>query len=265
MSDPILPIYKNRFDMSDHLIHFTRKNGDSSAFETLKKIVKTGRINCGWSERNTRRTIFGKHPAVCFTEMPIISLMNYVKNRNDVSKVDFYGVALSKSNMFDLGARNVIYGVSHENDEAEEKENGERFTPFLTDGEQYRYMLTGIKSINDWTHEREWRWRNVYEKSNGDYLPIWKIENPIISSKNKYYGDTIFNSLGNIYLLVKTLKEAEELKLLLLEFDYPDYNIENIKKTYILPLQNITIDIAKTLTNIDSLLDSGICIEVLNS
>lgn len=262
--DDFKQIYKDRFDMSDHLIHFTRQNGDSSAFETLKKIIKTGRINCGWSERNTRRTIFGKYPAVCFTEMPLISLMNYVKNRNDFSKVDFYGIALSRGNMFHLGARNVIYGVSNENDEVEELENGERFTPFLTDEEQYRYMLTGIKHTNDWTHEREWRWRNFRNWSEGNYLPIWKIEKPIISQKGKYYGDTIFNNLGNIYLLVRTVKEAQQLKSLFLEFNYPYYNIVNITKTYILPLENISLDIARTVTNIDSLLDSGICIEVLS-
>jgi len=257
-------IYQDRFDMSDHLIHFTRDNNEESAFQILKKIVHSGRINCGWSERNTRRTIFGNNPAVCFTEMPLIGLINYVKNRDDLSKIDFYGVAMSKKYMFNHGARNVIYGLTRGTDDATILENGVRITPHLPEEEQYRYMLTGIKDLNDWTHEREWRWKNVYNWSEGDYFPVWKMEQPIKYGK-KYHGDYYFSVSENIFVLVRTVHEAEELKTLFLTYNYPKYNLENIERTYILPLENISLETIHNVTNLNKLIDDQICIRIHRS
>ncbi|MBT1688642.1 hypothetical protein [Dawidia soli] len=97
----IQQIKEGRLDLSDFLIHFTRA-GEKNSFSTLKSIVTSGQINCGWSIRgnNNKRTIFGHKPAICFTDMPLFSFYDYVVKRKDHSKVDFYGVALRKKTMF---------------------------------------------------------------------------------------------------------------------------------------------------------------------
>ncbi|NMC61318.1 MAG: hypothetical protein GYA51_18345, partial [Candidatus Methanofastidiosa archaeon] len=155
----------NRFDLSDYLIHFTRSSG-KGAFENLKSIIATGKLNPAWALRNGKRGIFGNHPAVCFTNMPLFSFYQYVKNRHDDSKVDFYGIALDKEKMFRLGARNVIYGTTNfPEDNGEPDAEGRRMTSYLPEKEQYRYILTNIDDKNDWTHEGEWRWTNQFGKS----------------------------------------------------------------------------------------------------
>lgn len=209
--DLLKKMYKNRFDMSDYLIHFTRKNNNNTAFDNLKEIIKSGQLNAGWSVRNTKRTIFGKYPAVCFTEMPLFSFITYVQNRNDIEKIDLYGIAISKEFMFKNGARNVIYGLSQGSNDETLLEDGEWFTPHLPEEEQYRYMLTDIAYINDWTHEREWRWRNCFSFSKGNYFPIWKIDE-ILKVAEKNYGDIRFNQDKNIYIIVRSIAEANELK-----------------------------------------------------
>lgn len=231
-------IYKDRFDMSDYLIHFTRNNNGKSAFENLKEIIQSGHIKAGWAKRNAKRTIFGKFPAVCFTEMPIYSLLKYAENREEFTKIDFYGIAISKKFMFDKGARNVIYGTTNES-EHEEKRGDEWFSKYLPEEEQYRYMLTGIKVPNDWTHEREWRWINFLKHSNGDYFPIWKIDTPVEDS-GVIYGDVYFRQSDNIYIIVRTSGEAVELKKIFKEMDNNQvYNIWNIDKTYVIALEEI--------------------------
>lgn len=71
--EKIKAIKIDRFDLSDYLIHFTRQ-GEKSSFETLLGIVTSGQINCSWSIRNVRRTIFGSKPAICFTDMPLYTI-----------------------------------------------------------------------------------------------------------------------------------------------------------------------------------------------
>lgn len=252
-------IYENRFDMSDYLIHFTRKNDDSTAFQNLKKIIKSGKLNAGWSVRNTKRTIFGKYPAVCFTEMPLFSFLTYVQNRNDIKKIDLYGIAISKDFMFKNGARNVIYGLTRGNNDETHSENGEWFTPHLPEEEQYRYMLTDFSYKNDWTHEREWRWRNSFEFSKGDYFPIWKNDE-IIRVNNNNYGDMRFNQDKNIYIIVRNLLEADELKEIFKSLNSDEFNPHNIEKTYAIVIESIEKPYKYDLLTFEYLIQNKICI-----
>lgn len=83
-----------------------------SSFEVLLKILHDGIIRTGWSHRGDSPTIYGKRSAVCFTEMPLYALAKYAIDRDDECKVDQYGIAFNRYQLFAYGARPVIYGFS---------------------------------------------------------------------------------------------------------------------------------------------------------
>lgn len=142
---------------------------DASGFEILQKIIHDGYIRSGWSFRDNVPTVYGPYSAVCFTEMPLYGLIDYAKNRGEKSGyVGNYGIAFLRKELFDAGARQVIYGLSTDYKEADDITDA-----YYNHGlrclsekcgiglqEQYRYVSTNLgkgKRV-DWTHEREWRW-----------------------------------------------------------------------------------------------------------
>ncbi len=253
-------IKQDRFDLSDFLIHFTRR-GDKLSFETLIDIVESGVINCSWSVRGAKRTIFGSLPAICFTDMPLYSFYKYVVNRNDLSKVDFYGVALSKTTMFRLGARNVIYGTTSAAEPDFRREGEEMFNENLPESEQYRYMLTNINDINDWTHEREWRWSNRLGLSNGNCLPIWINKD----YEKDFGGDPNFSFDRPIFLIVRFDSEVQVLVERFAKFLEPEkYNQFNIGRTYAISLQTLRSNGRLNFTGLDyiSLFKDGIPVKI---
>jgi hypothetical protein len=256
-------IKRGRHDISDYLIHFIRDEGKKSSFEILIDIINDGKILCGWAVRNGKRTIFGDKPAVCFTDMPLYSFNNYVTKRGDKTKVDFYGIALPKKKMFDLGARNVIYGTSYEGNEEEKKGDGsdEMNNPNLPLNEQYRYMLTQINDTNDWTHEREWRWTNYLSKSKGNYLPIWKI-----NEYDAYFdGDIEFYQEQGIFIIVRYENEIDRLQNIFSTFkDEAIYNRPNIDRTYAVSLEKLSACGRLAYDKLDfiSLLKDKICTKI---
>lgn len=142
---------------------------DASGFEILQKIIHDGYIRSGWSFRDNVPTVYGPYSAVCFTEMPLYGLIEYAKNRGERSGyVGNYGIAFLRKELFDAGARQVIYGLSTDYKEADDVTDA-----YYNHGlrclsekcgiglqEQYRYVSTNLgkgKRV-DWTHEREWRW-----------------------------------------------------------------------------------------------------------
>lgn len=172
-----------RFDISSRLIHFFRKvdvssdNGISapenwgpgeivedpivSPMFLLRNAVRLGRIWATWSERGGRRTIFGPHPAVCFTEMPLAAFIEAgVDRQRRGQAMSPYGLMFSKAAMFRLRARPVIYGLSSSPRIPRGAGGGERVIPTaaLPLDEQYRYVAY-VPGRIDWTHEREWRWK----------------------------------------------------------------------------------------------------------
>ena len=148
---------------------------DASAFAVLRKILHDGYLKAGWSYRKTRfglhPTIYGPKAAVCFTEMPLHGLLEYSKSRNSEYSVQSYGIAFLKTELFQAGARQVIYGLSSPHQEADA---GDTFaglgmrTLHSSMGiglrEQYRYVATNLARKMDWTHEREWRWADTREQ-----------------------------------------------------------------------------------------------------
>jgi hypothetical protein len=170
----------------------------------LTKIVRDGFLRAGWSFRNGKATIYGPNPAVCFTEMPLYALLNYAKKRFDSGLVDTYAVVLKRSELFQAGGRPVIYGLSQATTEAIAGEPGFGMgyrvlkPKSLPLHEQYRYVATAIgehRSI-DWTHEREWRWTGLSERSyDPPGLSIWLSEPK--------------TSFSEALILVKTARESE--------------------------------------------------------
>lgn len=139
-----------------------------SSFEVLLKILHDGIIRTGWSHRGDSPTIYGKRLAVCFTEKPLYALAKYAIDRDDECKVDQYGIAFNRYQLFAYGARPVIYGFSgHSFGGVYEKSTqaGYRLLDESTHvslREQYRFVRTEMSDIHhdgfDWMHEREWRW-----------------------------------------------------------------------------------------------------------
>ncbi|VTR93429.1 Uncharacterized protein OS=Neosynechococcus sphagnicola sy1 GN=DO97_21640 PE=4 SV=1: DUF4427 [Gemmata massiliana] len=175
-----------RFDLSGRLIHFFRKldldDGSAphvpehwgqhnitehtvySALFLMRCAIRHGRLWATWSLRGGSRTIYGPHPAVCFTDMPTAAFLEASSDRLKAGqKISTFALTFPKSQMFDLGARPVIYGLSGPPvNVPTDKSGGPRIIPpdRLPLQEQYRhvsYYPTGRYRV-DWTHEREWRW-----------------------------------------------------------------------------------------------------------
>lgn len=144
-------------------------DSDASAFDLLRKIIHDGCLCSGWSFRDDQPTVYGPYSAVCFTEMPLYALIEYAKKRGKkTGYVGNHGIAFMRKELFDAGARQVIYGLSTEYKEAEDVTDA-----YYNHGlrclsekcgigleEQYRYVSTNLGKGKwvDWTHEREWRW-----------------------------------------------------------------------------------------------------------
>ena len=175
-----------RHDQTNWLIHFVRDRDceqdypveteeeyeslvggelepDASAFSVLMNIIKVG-LKPYYSFRNGKTTIYGGTPAICATEMPIYSFAQYVRDRRNTKKVSAYGVAFLKDEFFAAGGRPVIYGTTAPNVRLEINEYNYRVIDqsVISQEEQYRYVAynpSGDRWI-DWSHEREWRWRD---------------------------------------------------------------------------------------------------------
>jgi len=175
-----------RYDLSERLIHFFRKldldDGSAphipedwgehnisddtvlSALFLMRSAIRHGRLWATWSVRGGARTVYGPRPAVCFTDMPTAAFLEASAARLKAGqKISTYALTFPKAQLFDLGARPVIYGLSGSTaDIPAGKGGGPRLIPaeLLPLSEQFRYVSyypTGRYQI-DWTHEREWRW-----------------------------------------------------------------------------------------------------------
>lgn len=152
-------------ESNDLLLDYTNQLPDGfenlTAFEVLKQIISECGIRYGYSFRNGQTTLYGGDPVICFTEMPIHSLIEYAKQRqNDANST--YGIAIRKKDAFKYGARPVIYGLTSNDPFKYKKYNKIRRIleeSVLPLEEQYRlvpHILNKSRDI-DWTHEREWR------------------------------------------------------------------------------------------------------------
>jgi hypothetical protein len=139
--------------------------------------------------------------------MPLSEFIRYAQERGKKSAVDTYGVTLLKSNVFTIGARPVIYGMTF--DEIKQVQGPYFFNQRLPPEEQYRYILSDIDKTHDWLHEREWRWANWKNDTTLDGLPVWKIGQMLL------YGNDNFR-YGKAGVIVKTAAEKDEMVSILL-------------------------------------------------
>lgn len=223
-----------RTDISDYVIHFLRKQqikdlpaafeyegkihfaedndiADMNEMECLFNIVAEGGLRGSFSFRNGKATIYGYTPTVCFTEMPLINLLEYRRLRKNPYRISDYGIAVKKRDLFKKGGRPVIYGLSPDNafefsDDIDQNPAiriiKETIVPIK---EQYRYVafqLGGNKEI-DWTHEREWRIAGNDE--------IWPDDGTF---DEFYHGTYLFDldDFEEVVFIVKTKQEALELE-----------------------------------------------------
>ncbi|MGY4538932.1 hypothetical protein ACVW0P_003355 [Mucilaginibacter sp. UYNi724] len=215
---------------------------DDYAFYVLKKILHDGYIKAGWSYRNFNPTIYGPKAAVCFTEMPLYGLIEYAKSRNAENFIEDYGIAFIKDELFQAGARPVIYGLSTRHKEAEQED------PFFGIGlrnlsletgiglkEQYRYVYTnlGANKSTNWTHEREWRWADLNESFDFPGIPLFAANNKIAFSK--------------IIIIVRSTEEAEDVIDYLKNLFHSkstnygrEYNLQIIANSYVLALEELS-------------------------
>ena len=175
-----------RYDLNDRLIHFFRpldaedpsfpglpeylgfNNEDIgdckySALFLLRCCIRNDKLWATWSYRKNSRSVYGPNPAVCFTEMPFAAFVEAARSRSKkAEKISIYGLSFKKSDLFAIGARHVIYGLSNPSAVCPGSNNGgprifeERFLPV---SEQFRYITYNPSNSQpvDWTHEREWR------------------------------------------------------------------------------------------------------------
>lgn len=149
----------NRTDLTQGLVHLTKPNEELNAFEVLMKILKEKRI-IGSTNKTVngeqRGFICGKDSAVCFQDVPLLSLSENILHEQRLRhekpdrsiRYGAFGLRFDKRYIFKKGGRPVLYEVT------------EIAKSFLPEEEHWRIVkfdLGNTDNLIDWTHEREWR------------------------------------------------------------------------------------------------------------
>lgn len=238
----------DRIDLSDNLIHFVSaadmstkeynmsemhpkhhsingdivESDDLSPFFILRRILRNLQILSTWSYRKGQRTIYGPYPAVCLTEMPISEFVKTSINRQlKGQKISNYGLIFNKKDLFNIGARPVIYGASNKVNVIDNGDIKLLYPAFFEEKELYRYVAFDLDRIPypiDWTHEREWRWPNykyVYhsidsvlfeEDCSKELEELYRLRE---EERIEFHGLNIDQySLKNIGIILKTEEQA---------------------------------------------------------
>ncbi len=119
-----------------------------------------------------------------------------------------------KTDLFEIGARPVIYGLTSTKTQSRTSPKGERlfYAKLLPMVEQFRYVSyspVGYLKI-DWTHEREWRW--PYRESIKEFEKELRNDG-IVSDIKKFPSLELYT--GKLFDLGVIVKTAEEAKLVL--------------------------------------------------
>lgn len=178
-------------------------------FEVLINIIEEGGLRASHSFRNGKSTIYGGDPVVCFTEMPLINLIQYVKDRNDKYRFTEYGIAVLKKDVYEMKGRPVISGLSEDSKFKFENFNKRIIHPsILPYNEQYRYVKLDLTNGTDWTHEREWRIRCDYNKKD------FSIRDDRVLNVHNTWGIGIFSEIffSETIIILKTEEEAREIQ-----------------------------------------------------
>ena len=213
-------IESNEFTNGELVLDYTNQFNTGintyTAFDVLCNIIRECGIRYGYSFRNGKTTLYGGEPVICFTEMPIFSLIQYAKRRNSDSNSTF-GIAIRKDDAFKYGARPVIYGLSEDTNISYIKNTSTlRILKecILPKHEQYRLVALklGDDKVVDWTHEREWRIKRRNDITHNTFIEngyeLVEIEHLNIFEENGFCKEII--------LIVDTDSQADELYDLIL-------------------------------------------------
>ncbi len=140
-----------RDDLVARLTHLTRGSTDDDAFDVLWKILTEKKLNGS----DNSGYVIGDTKAVCFQEVPLYSIAQsllYEDDKSDIIRYSWFGLRFNKNVLFRRGARPVIYGKTEELKRLLPPDNYWRIV---------RLDLDSSKNCIDWTHEREWRIKNV--------------------------------------------------------------------------------------------------------
>lgn len=130
-----------RGDLSSRLVHLTKGETQQEASDRFLSIVKHGVLKGGAGD------IRGGYLCVCFSEAPI-GIISQVLAHAPIGGMRYapFGVILSKTWLFQMGGRPVIYQANNE------FEN-------LPEAIRYRHVRYEPDRGIDFTWEREWRIR----------------------------------------------------------------------------------------------------------
>jgi hypothetical protein len=165
---------KKRADLSYGLVHLTRERNEYEtpqaveasrtpkrvvpAFDVLKEILTSGYLKGSGNDGYVK----GKQRAVCLSEVPLSAVHQFASSPEDtLARYRYYGLALSKSAVFSLGGRPVIYLPDSE-------------ASWIPEHERWRHVRFEHGAV-DFTHEREWRVAGDLQLSNvpGLYVIVW--------------------------------------------------------------------------------------------
>ncbi len=128
-----------RGDLSNHLIHLTKRQPDIDEKNVFESIVNERRL------RGSDTDIRGGYKCVCFSEAPIhVIARSLIGEDKKEFRYAPYGVMVSKNWLFSKGGRPVLYQPEAE---------------YYLLNEESRYKHVKYDPINgtDYSWEREWR------------------------------------------------------------------------------------------------------------
>lgn len=255
-----------RYDLSNRLIHFFRdveridldklpsfienpttfENQKKDAFFFLEQSIRYKLLPTTWSQReNSGNCIYGSTPAICFTEMPIPAFIDTVEyRRTKKEKISIYGLIFKKNDLYKLGARQVIYGLSGGidynliTDETGQKKLEENIIP---EKELYRYVPYHPFDENfdngvDFSHEREWRLPIIVDngvEDDREFYSCKKTEGAINSLPNLKIRKRFVSDIG----IIVEIEEDREKIIKILKETYQDK--EYCPYTYIIVKKSI--------------------------
>lgn len=165
-----MPNYSDAYsrpDLSKRILHLTKPNQEiGDAFEVLKRILGENRLLPSQQEPVTR---YYSQGSVCLYDIPIRLLPITVET--NPSNRSWYGISVHKGVFWREGGRPAIYtDVDSDSTDSRYPINYGSPPLYCNWPEKTRFRLIntnlanmGTSKLNDWTHEREWRYPGTLE------------------------------------------------------------------------------------------------------
>lgn len=187
-----------RSDFSCDLTHLTKANDENSSLGVLVKILKDKKLVGGSG------FVCGDKPVVCFQDIPLNSLSENIlyelllhkQNPEQPCRYDAFGLRFSKTFIYKMGGRPVIY---------EETKTAKEFLPKNEYWRIVKLDLSNDENVIDWTHEREWRVKGDLEFEWSDVEIILSQEHSLQKFIKKCKENNIENVLDEVKGII-TLK-----------------------------------------------------------